>query len=46
MYSLDARWGDGKTFFVRQIEEVFKYARLKQWKDEENPVERLPSYKY
>ena len=23
--SLDAKWGDGKTFFVRQIEETLKY---------------------
>lgn len=44
--SLDAKWGDGKTFFVRQIEEVLRYVRLNQWKDEENPVENLPSYKY
>lgn len=44
--SLDAKWGDGKTFFVRQIEETLKYIRLNQWKDKENPVEALPSYIY
>lgn len=44
--SLDAKWGDGKTFFVRQIEEVLKYVRLNQWKDEKNPVEKSPSYEY
>lgn len=44
--SLDAKWGDGKTFFVRQIEEVLKYIRLKQWGDEENSVRKLSSYEY
>lgn len=29
--SLDAKWGEGKTFFVRQIEEVLKYVVAKQW---------------
>ena len=28
--SLDAKWGDGKTFFVRQIEEVLKYVLANQ----------------
>ncbi len=44
--SLDAKWGDGKTFFVRQIEEVLKYVLVNQWADEENSIEKLPSYKY
>lgn len=44
--SLDAKWGDGKTFFVRQVEEVLKYVTLKQWKNSENPVEKLPSYEF
>lgn len=44
--SLDAKWGDGKTFFVRQIEEVLKYVLAKQWTDEENPVEEISSYEY
>ena len=30
--SLDAKWGDGKTFFVRQIEETLKYFRQSKWK--------------
>lgn len=44
--SLDAKWGDGKTFFVRQIEEVLKYVLANQRADEENPIEKLPSYEY
>lgn len=44
--SLNAKWGDGKTFFVRQVEETLKYVRLNQWKDEENVVEKLQSYTY
>ena len=44
--SLDAKWGDGKTFFVRQIEEVLKYVLANQRADEENPIEKLLSYKY
>ena len=42
--SLDAKWGDGKTFFVRQIEEVLKYVLANQRADEENPIEKIPSY--
>ena len=30
--SLDAKWGDGKTFFVRQIEETLKQSKWKQKK--------------
>lgn len=44
--SLDAKWGEGKTFFVRQIEEVLKYVVAKQWTCEENPIEKMPSYEY
>lgn len=44
--SLDAKWGDGKTFFVRQIEEVLKYVLANQRADEENPIEKIPSYEY
>lgn len=44
--SLDAKWGEGKTFFVRQIEEVLKYVGAKQWACEENLIEKMPSYEY
>lgn len=44
--SLDAKWGDGKTFFVRQIEETLKYFRAKQMETEEKPLKDLNSYKY
>ena len=29
--SLDARWGEGKTFYVRQIEYALKYLSGKSW---------------
>lgn len=29
--SLDARWGEGKTFYVRQVEQTLKYLTRKQW---------------
>lgn len=32
--SLDARWGDGKTFFVRQTEKTLEYLTKKKWADE------------
>ena len=35
-----------RHFFVRQIEEVLKYVLVNQWADEENSIEKLPSYKY
>lgn len=34
--SLDARWGEGKTFYVRQIEKTLEYLTLKQFGDDEN----------
>lgn len=39
----NGRW---KDIFVRQIEEVLKYVLVNQWADEENSIEKLPSYKY
>ena len=27
--SLDARWGEGKTFYVRQIEKTLEYQTMK-----------------
>ena len=44
--SLDAKWGDGKTFFVRQIEETLKYFRAKMMETEEKPLIDLDSYEY
>mgnify|MGYP001851920171 CR=1 FL=1 len=44
--SLDAKWGDGKTFFVRQIEETLKYFRAEQMETEERPLKSLVSYEY
>ena len=44
--SLDAKWGDGKTFFVRQIEETLKYFRAQQMETEEKPLKDLDSYEY
>ena len=44
--SLDAKWGDGKTFFVRQIEETLKYFRAKQLETEEKLLKDLESYEY
>ena len=44
--SLDAKWGDGKTFFVRQIEETLKYFRAEQMETEEKPLKDLESYEY
>ena len=42
--SLDAKWGDGKTFFVRQIEETLKFFRAKQMETEEKLLKDLESY--
>lgn len=44
--SLDAKWGDGKTFFVRQIEETLKYFRARQMETEEKLLKDLESYEY
>ena len=44
--SLDAKWGDGKTFFVRQIEETLKFFRAKQMETEEKLLKDLESYEY
>lgn len=44
--SLDAKWGNGKTFFVRQIEETLKYFRAKQMETEEKLLKDLESYEY
>lgn len=49
--SLDARWGEGKTFYVRQIEKTLEYQTLNYFKkeaeDDENvqgELKKLESY--
>ena len=43
--SLDARWGAGKTFYVRQIEKTLEYLTKKTWEDKQpNRVEELKPY--
>lgn len=44
--SLDAKWGEGKTFFVRQVEEILKYLRARMLETEETPLENLESHEY
>lgn len=34
--SLDARWGEGKTFYVRQIEKTLEYLTLKDYGNDSN----------
>lgn len=38
--ALDARWGEGKTFYVRQIEKTLEYLTLKKYGDNENAAVR------
>lgn len=33
--SLDARWGEGKTFYVRQIEKALEYQTMKKFSTED-----------
>lgn len=43
--SLDARWGEGKTFYVRQIEKTLEYLTKKTWGDgQTETVEELTPY--
>lgn len=42
--SLDARWGEGKTFYVRQIEKTLEYAVKKKWGDPEDITELKPYF--
>lgn len=43
--SLDARWGEGKTFYVRQIEKTLEYLTKRTWGDEQTEiVEELNPY--
>ena len=38
--SLDARWGEGKTFYVRQIEKALEYQTMKKFSTEDTNDER------
>lgn len=44
--SLDARWGEGKTFYVRQIEKTLEYQTLKKFgtDDNKNKYEEMKPY--
>ena len=42
--SLDARWGEGKTFYVRQIEKTLEYVTKKMTGEEPDVVEKLSPY--
>lgn len=43
--SLDARWGEGKTFYVRQIEKTLEYLTKRAWGDgQAETVEELNPY--
>ena len=43
--SLDARWGEGKTFYVRQIEKTLEYLTRRTWGDEQaKAVKELNPY--
>ena len=41
--SLDARWGEGKTFYVRQVEKTLEYLVKKTWGEPED-IEDLEQY--
>lgn len=36
--SLDAKWGEGKTFYVRQIEKTLEFITKKTWTENESEV--------
>lgn len=37
--SLDARWGEGKTFYVRQIEKTLEYQTMKNFSTDDTQDE-------
>ena len=39
--SLDARWGEGKTFYVRQIEKTLEYQTLKKFGTDDTKIWRI-----
>lgn len=42
--SLDAGWGEGKTFFVRQVEKTLEFATKREWGESSSTLEELRSY--
>lgn len=42
--SLDAKWGDGKTFYVRQVEKTLEYLTKRDWEEEQNLVDKIKPY--
>lgn len=42
--SLDAAWGDGKTFFVRQVEKTLEYVTKRDWGEENEDFKKLKSF--
>lgn len=42
--SLDARWGEGKTFYVRQIEKTLEYLTKRDWEEELGILDELKPY--
>lgn len=39
--SLDARWGEGKTFYVRQIEKTLEYQTLKKFGTDDTKLKEM-----
>lgn len=45
--SLDAKWGNGKSFFVRQVEKTLDYLTKKEWpmdEEEKTEVDNLKTF--
>ena len=42
--SLDARWGEGKTFYVRQIEKTLEYQTLKKFGTDDAKLKEMKPY--
>lgn len=44
--SLDARWGEGKTFYVRQIEKTLEYQTMKKFgtDDTKDELDKIKPY--
>ncbi|WP_371289141.1 P-loop NTPase fold protein [Dorea sp.] len=42
--SLDARWGEGKTFYVRQIEKTLEYQTLKKFGTDDTKLKEMQPY--
>lgn len=42
--SLDAKWGEGKTFYVRQIEYTLEYLSRKEWGEESEKASQMSPF--